>query len=55
MCVLPAEKSEPITQWLAGLPYPWCSNKQACQNIPAIDALRPIEDFLSRIDKAAIV
>jgi len=46
MCVLPAEESEPIMQWLAALPYPWCSNIQALENIPAIDALRPIEGFL---------
>lgn len=46
MCVLPVESSEPIMHWLAALPYPWCSNIQARENIPAIEALRPIADFL---------
>lgn len=46
MSVLPAEASEPILQWLAALPYPWCSSIQACEGIPAIEALRPIERFL---------
>ncbi|MEA2792656.1 MAG: hypothetical protein QOI87_36 [Bradyrhizobium sp.] len=57
MCVLPVEESEPIMQWLAALPYPWCSDIQACEIMPAIDALRPIERFLRRMEmnKAAIV
>jgi hypothetical protein len=57
MCVLPVGDSEPIMQWLAALPYPWCSDIQACESIPAIDALRPIESFLRRteMNKAAIV
>jgi hypothetical protein len=57
MCVLPVEESEPIMQWLAALPYPWCSDIQACESIPAMDALRPIERFLRRMEmnKAAIV
>jgi hypothetical protein len=46
MGVLPAGEAEPIMQWLAALPYPWCSNIQALENIPAIDGLRPIEGFL---------
>jgi hypothetical protein len=50
MCVLPAGESEPILQWLAALPYPWCSNVQALENIPAIDALRTIEGFLGGRD-----
>jgi hypothetical protein len=57
MCVLPAETSELIMHWLAALPYPWCSNIQARESIPAIDALRPIERFLAPTekDKAATV
>ena len=47
MCVLPVQTSEPIMQWLADLPYPWCSNIKACESIPAIDALRPIKRFLA--------
>lgn len=46
MCVLPAEDSKPIMRWVAALPYPWCSALQACETIPAIDALRPIAGFL---------
>ena len=51
MFVLPASESVPIMQWLAALPYPWCSNIQACESIPAIDALRPIKRFLAPIEK----
>ena len=50
MGVLPAGETEPIMQWLAALPYPWCSNIQALENIPAIDGLRPIEGFLGGRD-----
>jgi len=50
MCVLPAEGSKPIMQWLAALPYPWCSNVKARESIPAIDALQPIESFLRRVE-----
>ena len=50
MGVLPAGEAEPIMQWLAALPYPWCSNIQALENIPAIDGLRPIEGFLGGRD-----
>jgi len=50
MCVLPSEGSKPIMQWLAALPYPWCSNVKARESIPAIDALQPIESFLRRME-----
>jgi hypothetical protein len=46
MCVLPAADTAPIMQWLAALPYPWCSDIQARARIPDIDALRPITRFL---------
>jgi hypothetical protein len=49
MCVFPAEAAKPIMQWLAALPYPWCSNVRARESIPAIDALQPIESFLRRV------
>jgi hypothetical protein len=48
MCVLPVETSGPITRWLAALPYPWCASVQACASIPAIEALRPIKDYLGQ-------
>ena len=50
MGVLPAGEAEPIMQWLAALPYPWCSNVKARESIPAIDALQPIESFLRRME-----
>lgn len=50
MCVLPVETSEPIMSWLATLPYPWCSNTEAHETIPAIDALQPIKRFLGPLD-----
>jgi hypothetical protein len=52
MCVLPAEGSKPIMQWLAALPYPWCSNVKARQSLPMIDVLQPIERFLGRMQTA---
>ena len=57
MCVLPAQTLEPIMRWLAALPYPWCSNVQACESIPAIGAFRPIKRFLAptKKDEAATV
>jgi hypothetical protein len=51
MSVLSAEESDPIMQWLASLPYPWCSKIRAREKIPAIEDLRPIEGFLARADE----
>ncbi|MDE5446194.1 hypothetical protein GWG65_33325 [Bradyrhizobium sp. CSA207] len=51
MCLLPVKMSEPIMQWLAALPYPWCSRIQACQSIPAIDALAPIKQFFGSTEE----
>jgi hypothetical protein len=51
MCMLPTETSVPIMQWLAALPYPWCSDLQASASMPAIDALRPIASFLRRMEE----
>jgi hypothetical protein len=50
MCVLPAERTKPTMQWLAALPYPWCSNIKARESIPTIDVLQPIESFLRRME-----
>ncbi len=55
MGVLPAEEAEPTMRWSAALPYPWCSNIQALENIPAIDGLRPIEGFLGGRDRTKSV
>jgi hypothetical protein len=48
MCVLPVEDTGPIMRWLSNLPYPWCSNLQACESIPAIAALGPLKRFLEQ-------
>ena len=50
MCVLPVETSVPIMQWLAALPYPWCSHIRACESIPSIEALGPIKHFLRSME-----
>jgi hypothetical protein len=50
MCVLPAEDSQAIMRWLAALPYPWCSDVEAVERMPRIDALRPIKRFLKRTE-----
>jgi hypothetical protein len=51
MSVLPVETLKPIMQWLVALPYPWCSSIQACESIPAIEALGPIKRFLEATEE----
>lgn len=48
MCVLPADDTAQIMGWLAALPYPWCSDVDASEAIPDIDALQPMTRFLGR-------
>jgi hypothetical protein len=46
MHVLSPENLRPIMTWLSSLPYPWCYAKAAAQNIPSLDGLQTISDFL---------
>lgn len=48
MQVLPADSLPEVLDWLLALPYPWCSNKTACANAPAIAALEPVLEYLAR-------
>ena len=47
MQVLPHSEFEPVFAWLRSLHYPWSSAASVLQDIPAIELLSPIADFLS--------
>ena len=38
----------PIMDWLACLPYPWCSPQIALASAPPLDALEPIRHYVAR-------
>ena len=48
MEVLASESLRPVMSWLSALPYPWCAADLAARNIPCLDDLRSISDFLRR-------
>lgn len=46
MVMLAHERSQPLTNWLSGLDYPWCPADTAVRDMPVFDGLQPISDFL---------
>lgn len=50
MQVLPGECLRPVLDWLAEIPYPWCTANEITKAIPAIDALNPVVKFINRVD-----
>lgn len=47
MQVLQVENTQPIMRWLSGLTYPWCPAAEAVLNMPELNGLASIADFLS--------
>lgn len=43
---LPEAALAPTMNWLAGLPYPWCSPEEAVRGMPKIDGFAGIEAFV---------
>jgi hypothetical protein len=48
MKVLPPSALAPVTEWLAGLPYPWCPAAAVAAGAPDLPALQPVLDHLGR-------
>lgn len=48
MKVLPASSLDVVVDWLAQLPYPWCSAAAARDTAPDLPALRPVLNYLGR-------
>lgn len=46
MKVLPPTALAPVTEWLAGLPYPWCPAAAAAAAAPELAALQPVLEHL---------
>ncbi|PKU23496.1 hypothetical protein CWS72_16730 [Telmatospirillum siberiense] len=46
MVVLPDSDGDRISDWLSGLPYPWCAAATFVKTAPGIAALRPVMDGL---------
>ncbi|MDI7861341.1 hypothetical protein MRS76_05180 [Rhizobiaceae bacterium n13] len=49
MQVVPGEELDRIMNWIASLPYPWCSPSEALEDMPATDGLAPIEHYLKTV------
>lgn len=50
MELLAPRHGQPVMQWLAGLPYPWCPPQTALQGIPALEELAPVSGFLAKAE-----
>jgi hypothetical protein len=48
MQTLAPDALRPVMNWLSDLPYPWCATAAAVKNMPNLDELRPVSDFLRR-------
>lgn len=48
MKVLPPSALAPVTEWLAGLPYPWCPAAAVATAAPDLPGLQPVLDYLRR-------
>ncbi len=48
MLVLDSEHLEPVMRWLSGLAYPWCPAISAAADIPDIDGLNEVSEFLTK-------
>ncbi len=48
MLTLPARDSEPVLEWLTGLPYPWTNATQVVAAAPAIEELAPVLQWIRR-------
>ena len=44
---LAADTLPPIMDWLAQLPYPWCSAQTAVRTAPTLDDLRPVLRYIT--------
>ncbi|HSV45584.1 MAG TPA: nuclear transport factor 2 family protein [Ramlibacter sp.] len=53
MKVLPATAVTPVTECLAGLPYPWCPAAAAAATAPDLPALRAVLEHLRRHEPLA--
>ena len=54
MVTLSADSLKPVLDWLCGLSYPWCRTDEVVSRAPSIDGLRPVVDYLGRIDPGQI-
>ena len=46
MQVLARDNIQPVMRWLSGLAYPWCAVDRVIHNLPQINGLVPISEFL---------
>lgn len=47
MHTLPADRLGALMDWVAPLPYPWCPIAALTAQVPSIDELRPVIDYLA--------
>lgn len=50
MQALPGECLNPVLDWFAEIPYPWCTSNEITKNVPDIDVLEPVIKYINRID-----
>lgn len=47
MIVLDQSFTEPIIEWVSGLPYPWCDSSVLLETMPQIESLSFVTEFIS--------
>lgn len=53
MQVFPASSIDTIMGWLTALDYPWCTPADALENIPKIDGMAMVEQYLRELRPVA--
>jgi hypothetical protein len=49
MQIFPATSIDTIMGWLTDLDYPWCTPADALRNMPKVDGMTPIEQYLKEL------
>lgn len=50
MQVLPGEHLQSVLDWLAEIPYPWCTAGEIIKTAPGIEMLEPVINYINRLD-----
>lgn len=48
MQVLPQESLHSVMDWISNLPYPWCPVKVVTNNMPKVDGIQAVINYISR-------
>jgi hypothetical protein len=49
MQIFPADELDRIMNWITSLPYPWCRTDEVMKNMPRMEGLVPVAQYLKEI------